>query len=379
MDTFVESSWYFLRYACADSTTAMVDERVNYWAPVDQYIGGIEHAILHLLYSRFFTRAMRDCGLVNVSEPFSALLTQGMVVAETYYRELDGGKKQWINPADVVVERDERGRIVAAKLESDGQPVVIGGIEKMSKSKNNGVDPQSLVDQYGADTARLFMMFAAPPDQQLEWSDSGVEGASRFLRRVWNYGHAFASETRAALPAERKLAANALPVAAADVRREIHTHLKQASYDFGKHQFNTVVSAAMKILNALEKAHKDLAGSEPAAHAEVAEEGFSILLRLLSPITPHICHALWQDCSFGSDILVASWPEVCEAALKRDEIELMVQVNGKLRGSIKVAADAPKADIEALALASEAAQKFMEGKPAKKVVVVPGRLVNIVA
>ena len=379
MDTFVESSWYFLRYACAGSTTAMVDERVNYWAPVDQYIGGIEHAILHLLYSRFFTRAMRDCGLVDVSEPFSALLTQGMVVAETYYRELDGGKKQWINPADVVVERDERGRIVAAKLASDGLPVVIGGIEKMSKSKNNGVDPQSLVDQYGADTARLFMMFAAPPDQQLEWSDSGVEGASRFLRRVWNYGHAFATATRAALPAERKLAAGTLPAAAADVRREVHTHLKQASYDFGKHQFNTVVSAAMKILNALEKAHKDLAGVEPAAHAEVAEEGFSILLRLLSPITPHICHALWQDCGFGSDILAAQWPQVAEDALKQDEIELMVQVNGRLRGSIKVAADAAKADIEAIALASEAAQKFMEGKPAKKVVVVPGRLVNIVA
>ncbi|HRP67018.1 MAG TPA: class I tRNA ligase family protein, partial [Thauera sp.] len=379
MDTFVESSWYFLRYACADSTTAMVDERVNYWAPVDQYIGGIEHAILHLLYSRFFTRAMRDCGLVNVSEPFSALLTQGMVVAETYYRELDGGKKQWINPADVVVERDERGRIVAAKLESDGLPVVIGGTEKMSKSKNNGVDPQSLVDQYGADTARLFIIFAAPPDQQLEWSDSGVEGASRFLRRVWNYGHAFASETRAALPAERRLAANALPPAAADVRREIHTHLKQASYDFGKHQFNTVVSAAMKILNALEKAHKELAPAEPAAHAEVAEEGLSILLRLLSPITPHIGHALWQDCGFGTDILAASWPEVSADALKQDEIELMLQVNGKLRGSIKVAADAARTDIEALALASEAAQKFMEGKPAKKVVIVPGRLVNIVA
>ncbi|MDA0236153.1 MAG: class I tRNA ligase family protein, partial [Proteobacteria bacterium] len=257
-------------------------------------------------------------------------------------------------------------------------PVVIGGTEKMSKSKNNGVDPQSLVDQYGADTARLFMMFAAPPDQQLEWSDSGVEGASRFLRRVWNYGHTFATATRAALPATRALAAGTLPAAAADVRREVHTHLKQASYDFGKHQFNTVVSAAMKILNALEKAHKDLAGTEPAAHAEVAEEGFSILLRLLSPITPHICHALWQDCGFGTDILAAQWPEVSEDALKRDEIELMLQVNGKLRGSLEVAADAAKADIEALALASEAAQKFMEGKPAKKVVVVPGRLVNIV-
>ncbi|MBR0566427.1 leucine--tRNA ligase [Azoarcus sp. L1K30] len=374
MDTFVESSWYFLRYACADNNGAMVDERVNYWAPVDQYIGGIEHAILHLLYSRFFTRAMRDCGLVDVSEPFANLLTQGMVVAETYYRELDGGKKQWINPADVTVERDERGRIVAAKLSSDGLPVVIGGIEKMAKSKNNGVDPQALVDQYGADTARLFTMFAAPPDQQLEWSDSGVEGASRFLRRVWNLGHVFASEMRAALPSARQLAAGKLPAALADVRREIHTHLKQANYDFGKHQFNTVVSAAMKILNALEKAPRD----NLAAHAELTEEGLSILLRLLSPITPHIAHALWQDCGYGDDILAARWPEPLDAALKQDEIELMVQVNGKLRGSIKVAAEAGKAEIEALGLASEAAQKFMEGKPPKKVVVVPGRLINIV-
>jgi leucyl-tRNA synthetase len=302
-----------------------------------------------------------------------------MVVAETYYRELDGGKKQWINPADVAIERDERGRIVAAKLEADGLPVVIGGTEKMSKSKNNGVDQQSLVDQYGADTARLFIIFAAPPDQQLEWSDSGVEGASRFLRRVWHYGHLFTTETRSALPVARRLPRGELPAAYADVRREIHTHLKQAGYDFGKHQFNTVVSAAMKILNALEKAHKELAAADAAAHAELAEEGFSILLRLLSPITPHICHALWADCGFGTDdILAATWPEPLETALKRDEIELVLQVNGKLRGSIKVAADAAKSHIETTALASEAAQKFMEGKPPKKVVVVPGRLVNIV-
>ncbi|THF63604.1 leucine--tRNA ligase [Pseudothauera nasutitermitis] len=374
MDTFVESSWYFLRYACADNATAMVDERVNYWAPADQYVGGIEHAILHLLYSRFFTRAMRDEGLVNISEPFTNLLTQGMVVAETYYREQAGGKKQWINPADVQVERDDKGRITAARLAADGQPVVIGGTEKMSKSKNNGVDPQALVDQYGADTARLFIIFAAPPDQQLEWSDSGVEGASRFLRRVWNYGHAFVQEVRPALPAARKLGTGELPGALADVRREIHTHLKQANHDFGKHQFNTVVSAAMKILNALEKAPREPAG----AHAEIAEEGFGILLRLLSPITPHISHALWQDCGFGADILAASWPEPQAAALKQDELELMVQVNGKLRGSIKVPASAGKSDIEAAALASEAAQRFMEGQAPKKVVVVPGRLVNIV-
>ncbi len=374
MDTFVESSWYFLRYACADNGQAMVDQRVNYWAPVDQYIGGIEHAILHLLYSRFFTRAMRDCGLVEVSEPFTNLLTQGMVVAETYYRDLGEGKKQWINPSEVAVERDEKGRIVGARLSADGQPVVIGGTEKMAKSKNNGVDPQALVDAYGADTARLFIIFASPPDQQLEWSDSGVEGAFRFLRRVWNYGHAFVAESRAQLPAQRKLASSALPAALADIRREIHGHLKQANYDFGKHQFNTVVSAAMKILNALEKAPRDNA----AAHAEVAEEGLSILLRLLSPIAPHLTHTLWLDCGFAGDILAATWPEPSEDALRQDEIELMLQINGKLRGSIKVGANATNAEIESVALAAEAAQKFTEGKPPRKVVVVPGRLVNIV-
>jgi len=374
MDTFVESSWYFLRYACASNTQAMVDERVNYWAPVDQYIGGIEHAILHLLYSRFFTRAMRDEGLVNVSEPFTNLLTQGMVVAETFYRELADGKKQWINPADVDVQTDERGRAVGATLKTDGEAVVIGGTEKMSKSKNNGVDPQALVDQYGADTARFFIIFTAPPDQQLEWSDSGVEGAFRFLKRVWNFGYQFANSLRAALPAERALASGTLPDSLAEVRREIHLNLKQANYDFSKHQFNTVASATMKILNALERAPQDDAG----AHAEVAEEGFSILLRVLAPITPHICHTLWQACGFAGDVLDAAWPEPLDAALKQDTLELMLQVNGKLRGSIKVAAEASRSDIETLALASESAQKFMEGKPPKKVVVVPGRLVNIV-
>ncbi|HRP75506.1 MAG TPA: leucine--tRNA ligase [Rhodocyclaceae bacterium] len=374
MDTFVESSWYFLRFACADNHDAMVDQRVNYWAPVDQYVGGIEHAILHLLYSRFFTRAMRDCGLVEASEPFTNLLTQGMVVAETYYRETDDGKKQWVNPSDVQVERDEKGRIVAAKLTADGKPVVIGGIEKMAKSKNNGVDPQALIDQYGADTARFFIIFASPPDQQLEWSDSGVEGAFRFLRRVWNYGHGFVNTTRTHLPATRGLGRTPLPAALSDVRREIHACLKQANYDFGKHQFNTVASATMKILNALEKAPRD----DAAAHAELAQEGFSILLRLLSPIAPHLTHALWESCEFGGDILAAPWPEPSEAALHQDEIELMLQVNGKLRGSIRVAADARTSAIETLALGSDAAEKFMEGKPPRKVIVVPGRLVNIV-
>ncbi len=374
MDTFVESSWYFLRYACADNDRAMVDARVDHWAPVDQYVGGIEHAILHLLYSRFFTRAMRDQGLTTVTEPFTRLLTQGMVVAETYYRD-DAGKKYWINPADVTVERDDKGRIVAASLAADGQPVMIGGTEKMAKSKNNGVDPQALVDRYGADTARFFIIFAAPPDQQLEWSDSGVEGAFRFLKRVWAYGHRFVESIRPALGGDGgKPEDIELPAALAEARREIHLCLKQADYDFGKHQFNTVASATMKILNALEKAPEDVA----AAHAAVAEEGFSILLRLLAPITPHITHALWGECGFAGEVLDAPWPEASEAALKQERIELMVQINGKLRGSVQVAADAARADIEGAALASDAARKFMDGKPARKVIVVPGRLVNIV-
>ena len=367
MDTFVESSWYFLRYACNDNDGAMLDARADYWAPIDQYIGGIEHAILHLLYSRFFTRAMRDCGLVKVSEPFARLLTQGMVVASSFYRK-GGGEKQWFNPADVTIATDERGRPVSATLKADGQPVTLGGTEKMSKSKNNGVDPQALIDQYGADTARLFIMFAAPPEQQLEWSDSGVEGAFRFLRRVWAFGCRLtdAGGARETVPA-------GLSASLAEARREIHGHLKQANHDFGKHQFNTVVSAAMKILNEL-----DTLTDPDAATAAVASEGFSILLRLLSPITPHIAHALWIECGFGADILAAPWPEPARAALARNEIELMLQINGKLRGSIRVAAAASKAEIESTALAAEAAQKFVNDKPVRKVVYVPNRLVNIV-
>ncbi|MDR2015304.1 MAG: leucine--tRNA ligase [Azoarcus sp.] len=370
MDTFVESSWYFLRYASHDNQDAMLDARAGYWAPVDQYIGGIEHAILHLLYSRFFTRALRDCGIIDLSEPFVRLLTQGMVVAASYYREGENGKKQWINPSDVHVNTDERGRSIGATLKADGLPVTIGGIEKMSKSKNNGVDPLMMIEQYGADTVRLFIMFAASPDQQLEWLDSGVEGASRFLRRVWAFGYALVAQ---GVPGRNPEIPPAPRPALADIRREIHTHLKQANHDFGKFQFNTVVSAAMKILNALEKLP---CTDDPSR--KVACEGFSILLRLLSPVTPHIAHALWQECGFGDDILTAPWPEPEPDALAQDEIELMLQINGKLRGSLRVAADAPGSVIETAALATEPAQKFMEGKPAKKVVVVPGRLVNIV-
>ncbi|GIK25177.1 MAG: leucine--tRNA ligase [Betaproteobacteria bacterium] len=368
MDTFVDSSWYYSRYASADSGGAMVDERVKYWLPVDQYIGGIEHAILHLLYSRFWTKVMRDLGLVGFDEPFSRLLTQGMVLNEIFFRKPASGRISYYNPADVELKFDDKGNRVGAALKSDGQPVESGGIGTMSKSKNNGVDPQALIEQYGADTARFFMMFASPPEQTLEWSDSGVDGSYRFLKRLWAFAAASADAVKSA-PALPAKADDAL----AAVRREIHLNLKQANYDFQKFQYNTVASAAMKMLNALERAPK-----EAADYPALAREGLSILLRLLSPITPHICHHLWRELGYGEDILHAPWPEPLEEALAQDEIELVLQVNGKLRGAVKVPAAAAKEQIEAAALASDAAQKYMEGKPAKKVVVVPGRLVNIV-
>ncbi|MGA7179031.1 MAG: leucine--tRNA ligase [Thiobacillaceae bacterium] len=386
MDTFVESSWYYARYACPDAHS-MLDERARYWLPVDQYVGGIEHAILHLLYARFFHKLMRDEGLVHTDEPFTNLLTQGMVVAPTFYRDDPEGKKQWINPADVDITNDEKGRPVGATLKSDGEPVAIGGTEKMSKSKNNGVDPQAIIDAYGADTARLFMMFAAPPDQQLEWSDSGVEGAFRFLKRLWAYSNRWQSQLRsAALPNNTAIAAlKGLEPKAIAVRREIHAILQQASYDFQRLQFNTVVSAAMKILRALEQANPDpheLSGGiipppiNPWFHLKA--EGLSILLRLLAPITPHITQALWKALGYGDDILTAAWPEADVSALEQNEIEMVVQVNGKLRGNIRIARDADQAAIEIAAMANPDVQKHIAGRPPRKVVVVPGRLVNIV-
>jgi leucyl-tRNA synthetase len=367
MDTFVESSWYYARYASPQCDTGMVDKAAaQKWLPVDQYIGGIEHAILHLLYARFFHKLMRDEGLVQGNEPFKNLLTQGMVVAPTFYRDLPAGKKQWINPAEVEVEMDAKARHIGAKLIADGKPVVIGGTEKMSKSKNNGVDPQAIIDAYGADTARLFMMFAAPPDQQLEWSDTGVEGAFRFLRRVWNLSAELSDINNASNDCSQLSADDQ------SLRREIHLALKQANFDFSRHQFNTVVSATMKMLNALEKA-------KASAARPVLKEGLSLLLRLLSPITPHISQTLWQELGYGEDILNSPWPEVDESALEQNEIELMIQVNGKLRGSLRVAKTADKANIEQLALAHDAVVKHLNGGAAKKIIVVPGRLVNVVA
>ncbi len=373
MDTFFESSWYFLRYACPDNTTAMVDERVQYWCKggIDQYIGGIEHAILHLLYSRFFTKLMRDVGLIgDLGEPFANLLTQGMVVAPTFYREGENGKKLWLNPADVDVVTDERGRPTGATLKADGQPVIIGGTEKMSKSKNNGVDPQALIEQYGADTARLFMMFAAPPDQSLEWSDAGVEGAFRFLRRLWKLVHDHVQQGLSVACVSN----DGLSTAQTDLRRKLHQTMQKVADDYGRRkQFNTAIAAVMELLNAYDKT--DLAD---AAGRALGQELLEAVTLLLFPIVPHIGQALYAELKPGADAGRAVFPKADPAALKQDEIELMVQVNGKLRGSIRVAAEADKASIEALALASEGAVKFMEGKPAKKVVVVPGRLVNIV-
>jgi len=373
MDTFVDSSWYFIRYACPDSGQAMTDARVPYWLPVDQYIGGIEHAILHLLYSRFWTKVMRDLGLVTFDEPFSRLLTQGMVLNEIFLRRSGEGRVGYFNPADVDVHTDENGWRTGATLRSDGQPVESAGIGTMSKSKNNGVDPQALVDEYGADTARFFMMFASPPEQTLEWSDSGVEGSYRFLRRLWSFARDSEARIQAAHSSGADLSRLDSDLAAA--RREIHLNLRQANFDMGRHQYNTVASACMKMLNALERAPADANAAHGSA---VIAEGLSILLRVLSPITPHICHHLWRELGYGEDILAAPWPEPEPAALAQDEIEMVLQVSGKMRGKLRVPAAAGAQEVERCALDHQAVRRLAEGKAVKRVVVVPGRLVNVV-
>ncbi|MFO7704150.1 MAG: leucine--tRNA ligase [Halopseudomonas sp.] len=371
MDTFVESSWYFARYTSPHFQQGMVDPKAaNHWLPVDQYIGGIEHAILHLLYARFFHKLMRDQGLVDCNEPFKNLLTQGMVIAETYFRLEENGSKTWFNPADVAVKRDAKGKIIAAQLASDGQPVEIGGIEKMSKSKNNGVDPQSMIDQYGADTCRLFMMFASPPDMSLEWSDTGVEGAHRFLRRVWRLAH-----QHNAAGATARLEISTLGDEQKAVRRSIHLAIRQASQDIGQHhKFNTAIAAIMTLMNVLEKAPQ--ASRQDRA---LLQEGLEAVCLLLAPITPHISHALWQGLGHATLAIDAPWPRLDESALVQDTLQLVIQVNGKLRSQIEVAADASRAEIEAAARENENVQRFTEGLSIRKVIVVPGKLVNIVA
>ncbi|WP_299259887.1 leucine--tRNA ligase [uncultured Kushneria sp.] len=368
-DTFMESSWYYARFCCADNDQAMLDERANYWLPVDIYIGGIEHAILHLLYARFFHKLMRDFGLVESDEPFKRLLTQGMVVAETYYRDLPNGGRDWFNPLEVTVERDERGRPLTARLISDGAPVTPGGIEKMSKSKNNGVDPQSMIDRFGADTVRLFMMFAAPPEQSLEWSDSGVEGAHRFLKRLWRQ---VIDHVETGTPAT--LETESLDDDQRTLRRKTHETIAKASDDIGRRiTFNTAIAAVMELSNSISR----FEDTSPQGLA-VVREALEACVLLLAPITPHAMHALWQRLGHDTPVIDADWPQADEQALTRDSVELAVQVNGKLRGRISMPASAERDDIEQAAMQDANVGRHIEGKTVRKVIVVPGKLINIV-
>ena len=372
MDTFVDSSWYFMRYTSPGANT-MIDERDPYWMPMDQYIGGISHAILHLLYARFWTKVMRDFGMVGYSEPFTRLLTQGMVLAHAFYRRNDKGGIDYVPPSDVDIVRNEQGTITGGRSKVDGLPVEYGGLGTMSKSKLNGVDPQDMIDRYGADAARLFVMFASPPEHTIEWSDTGVEGAHRFLKRLWNHAQSKREVVATSAGAfDWRNAADEVRSA----RRDVHLALKQADYDYERVQYNTVVSAGMKMLNTLEAVPDAARGSSALAH-----EGLSILLRVLYPVVPHTAWVLWNDLGYAErhgDLLNAAWPDVDESALAREEIELVLQVNGKVRGKVRVPAGADSAAIEASARAAPEVGRHAEGKTVKKVIVVAGRLVNVV-
>jgi leucyl-tRNA synthetase len=370
MDTFVDSSWYFLRYAAAGNDAAMVDERVGYWLPADQYIGGIEHAILHLLYSRFWTRVMRDLGLVGISEPFRNLLTQGMVRNAIYFRKPASGRVVYYNPADVEVVTDAKGAPSGARLKSDGGPVESGGIGTMSKSKNNGVDPQAFIDRYGADTARLFMMFAAPPELSLDWSDESAEGAFRFLKRLWKAVHAHLAE--GARPA---LDAAALGAPDRALRRLAHQTLAKVTDDYGRRRtFNTAIAAVMELLNAVTR--HDAAA--PQARA-VVHEALEIAVLTLAPVVPHVGHVLWRELGHARAVVDEPWPAPDPDALKQDAVELVVQVNGKVRSRITVPVDAAEAAVRETALADATVQRFVGALSVRKVIVVPGKLVSVVA
>jgi leucyl-tRNA synthetase len=368
LDTFVESSWYYARYASPDFTGGMVKpEAAQSWLPVNQYIGGVEHAILHLLYARFFHKLMRDEGVVQGNEPFTNLLTQGMVLADTFYREAESGKKTWFNPADIELEKDDKGRILSAKYSGDGQEVVIGGQEKMSKSKNNGIDPQEIIDQYGADTARVFMMSAAPPDQALEWSDKGVEGANRFLKRVWRLATGFLEKGN---PASAIDTAN-LSQDARDLRRKTHETIQRVSDDIERrHAFNTAIAALIELRNTLSKFEADNDND-----VAVEREAIITLLTLLAPFAPHLSQTLLVQ--FNIDINTTLFPQVDESALTRNTQTIVIQVNGKLRGKVEVSVDISKEDLLALAKALPDVQQFLTG-PTKKEIVVPNKLVNLV-
>lgn len=369
-DTFMESSWYYARYT-SPGANGLVDERANYWLPVDQYIGGIEHAILHLLYFRFYHKLMRDAGLVHSDEPATNLLCQGMVIAETFYRDNADGSKDWINPADVEIHRDEKARVIGAVMKADGKPVLIGGVEKMSKSKNNGVDPQAMVEKFGADTVRLFSMFAAPPEQSLEWSEAGVEGMARFLRRFWRE-----VITHVGQPDHPEVDPSQLDASQKALRLQLHETIQKVSDDFGRrHAFNTAIAALMELLNALGKFTDQSDQGRAVRH-----EALEAMVLLLNPVVPHVSHALWQALGHSQTVLDDQpWPKVDPAALVRDSLTLAVQVNGKLRGTVEVAANASKEEAEALARAHPNVAAFLEGQTVRKVIVVPGKIVNIVA
>ncbi len=373
MDTFVDSAWYYMRYASpnasVDGKPAMVDARNDYWMPMDQYIGGIEHAVLHLLYARFWTKVMRDMGMLKFDEPFERLMNHGMLLNHIYFKRTDKGTKDYFPPTEVLNSFDDKGHIIGGTL-PDGSTVEYGGIGKMGKSERNGVDPQDLIDKYGADTARLYVMFVGGPEDPALWSDNAVEGATRFLRRVWVYCADRASEIASASVVDASKLTQVLKA----TRFELHSTLKQSNFDYERRQYNTVVSATMKILNALEDV-------KPGVCPSLSREGASILLRTLYPVAPHITCQLWADLGFEKtegSLLDARWPEHDAAALQRDSIELVLQVNGKTRGAITVASSADKASIEAVAAASAEVVKFGEGRTPKKIIVVPGRLVNVV-
>jgi len=374
-DTFMESSWYYARYCSPNDDTQMLDPaKANYWLPVDQYIGGIEHAILHLLYARFFHKLLRDAGLVESNEPFKKLLCQGMVLADTYYREADNGGQDWIAPTDVDVERDEKGHVTSAISKLDGKPVISAGMSKMSKSKNNGIDPQAVINLYGADTVRLFIMFTSPPEQTLEWCDAGVEGAHRFLKRVWKLTYDFTqvAEVSKAAP---KIANLTLNSAQKSLRLELHKTIAKVSDDIGRRNtFNTAIAAIMELMNHLSKANIASTSDRVVMH-----EAIRAVVLMLTPIVPHLSHHLWNMVGDGKPVENTAWPVVDPTALVEDEKLIIVQVNGKLRAKITVSAEATKEEVEEIGFNDVNVSKFIDGKTVRKVIYVPGKLLNIVA
>ncbi|HMA10563.1 MAG TPA: class I tRNA ligase family protein, partial [Steroidobacteraceae bacterium] len=382
MDTFVDSSWYFLRFASSGNDGAMVDARANYWLPVDQYIGGIEHAILHLLYSRFWTRVMHEMGLVKTPEPFANLLTQGMVLNHIFVRTSGAGRREYFSPADVDLTVDPATREARATLKKDGSAVTYEGFGTMSKSRLNGVDPNALTEKYGADTARLFMMFTAPPEQSLEWSDEGVLGANRFLRRLWKAVYDHVSTGGAVSGTDRinalGAAASTLASADRDLRRAAHQTLSKVEDDIGRRRiFNTAVASVMELLNAIGRHAADAGAAGPASRA-VRQEALEIAVMCLSPIVPHVCHELWQHLGQGSELWRTPWRKADPEALVQDQVQIVVQVNGKLRGRVSVSPEAAEDVVKAAALADENVRRFFEGREPRKVIVVKGKLVNVV-